>query len=85
MVGERVPEKQHGAKPRFLGVFYIYLIYCRILQFVVYSNSPQTKGKVEACTQPRRVAAMSVVKRVAEEMDGTVGLFDQRCDALHHF
>ena len=25
------------------------------------------------CTQPRRVAAMSVAKRVAEEMDVTLG------------
>ena len=42
----------------------------RIPQFVVYSDLPQTKGKIVACTQPRRVAAMSVAKRVAEEMDG---------------
>ena len=26
-----------------------------------------------ACTQPRRVAAMSIAKRVAEEMDVTLG------------
>lgn len=37
----------------------------RIPQFVVYSDLPHTKGKIVACTQPRRVAAMSVAKRVA--------------------
>lgn len=35
-----------------------------------YSDPPHTKGKIVACTQPRRVPAMSVAKRVAEEMDG---------------
>lgn len=45
----------------------------QIPQFVVYSDLPQTKGKVVACTQPRRVAAMSVAKRVAEEMDVSLG------------
>lgn len=42
----------------------------RIPQFVAYSDLPHTKGKMIACTQPRRVAAMSVAKRVADEMDG---------------
>jgi pre-mRNA-splicing factor ATP-dependent RNA helicase DHX15/PRP43 len=46
------------------------LYYPRIPQFVVYSDMPQTKKKLVACTQPRRVAAMSVAKRVADEMDG---------------
>jgi HrpA-like RNA helicase len=31
------------------------------------------KGKSIACTQPRRVAAMSVAKRVSEEMDVALG------------
>eukprot|EP01054_Gregarina_sp_Poly1_P011034 Gregarina_sp_Poly_1__11033@NODE_881_length_5877_cov_60_743029_g630_i0_p1_GENE_NODE_881_length_5877_cov_60_743029_g630_i0NODE_881_length_5877_cov_60_743029_g630_i0_p1_ORF_typecomplete_len739_score124_15Flavi_DEAD/PF07652_14/9_8e31HA2/PF04408_23/5_4e29OB_NTP_bind/PF07717_16/3_1e19DEAD/PF00270_29/3_4e16DEAD/PF00270_29/1_4e02Helicase_C/PF00271_31/2_6e12AAA_22/PF13401_6/4_5e11AAA_19/PF13245_6/1_4e09SRP54/PF00448_22/5_4e07SRP54/PF00448_22/3_2e03ResIII/PF04851_15/5_7e07Herpes_ori_bp/PF02399_15/9_2e06AA len=31
------------------------------------------KGKCIACTQPRRVAAMSVARRVADEMDVTLG------------
>ncbi|KAF8465792.1 P-loop containing nucleoside triphosphate hydrolase protein [Russula ochroleuca] len=45
----------------------------QIPQFVVYSDMPQTKKKLIACTQPRRVAAMSVAKRVADEMDVTLG------------
>ena len=39
-------------------------------QFVVYLDLPHTKGKIVACTQLRRVAAISVAKPVAEEMDG---------------
>lgn len=31
------------------------------------------RRKCIACTQPRRVAAMSVAKRVAEEMDVKLG------------
>lgn len=42
----------------------------RIPQFVAYTDIPHVRGKMIACTQPRRVAAMSVAKRVAEEMDG---------------
>ena len=42
----------------------------RIPQFVCYSDLPHARGKIVACTQPRRVAAMSVAKRVADEMDG---------------
>ncbi|KZO97381.1 P-loop containing nucleoside triphosphate hydrolase protein [Calocera viscosa TUFC12733] len=45
----------------------------RIPQFVAFSDLPQTKGKMIACTQPRRVAAMSVAKRVADEMDVQLG------------
>ncbi|KAH9059630.1 P-loop containing nucleoside triphosphate hydrolase protein [Lactarius vividus] len=45
----------------------------QIPQFVVYSDMPQTKNKIVACTQPRRVAAMSVAKRVADEMDVQLG------------
>ncbi|PPQ73730.1 hypothetical protein CVT26_011885 [Gymnopilus dilepis] len=45
----------------------------QIPQFVAYSDLPHTKGKLVACTQPRRVAAMSVAKRVADEMDVQLG------------
>jgi pre-mRNA-splicing factor ATP-dependent RNA helicase DHX15/PRP43 len=31
------------------------------------------KNKMIACTQPRRVAAMSIAKRVADEMDVQLG------------
>ncbi|KAF8193767.1 P-loop containing nucleoside triphosphate hydrolase protein [Pholiota molesta] len=45
----------------------------QIPQFVAFSDLPHTKGKMVACTQPRRVAAMSVAKRVADEMDVSLG------------
>ncbi|KAI0791339.1 P-loop containing nucleoside triphosphate hydrolase protein [Abortiporus biennis] len=45
----------------------------QIPQFVCYTDLPHTKGKLVACTQPRRVAAMSVAKRVADEMDVSLG------------
>ncbi|KAL0567041.1 DEAH-box ATP-dependent RNA helicase prp43, partial [Marasmius crinis-equi] len=45
----------------------------QIPQFVAFSDLPHTKGKLVACTQPRRVAAMSVAKRVADEMDVELG------------
>lgn len=45
----------------------------QIPQFVCYSDLPHARGKLVACTQPRRVAAMSVAKRVADEMDVTLG------------
>ncbi|KIK54777.1 hypothetical protein GYMLUDRAFT_87933 [Collybiopsis luxurians FD-317 M1] len=45
----------------------------QIPQFVAYSDLPHTKGKIVACTQPRRVAAMSVARRVADEMDVQLG------------
>ncbi|PCH34705.1 nucleoside triphosphate hydrolase protein [Wolfiporia cocos MD-104 SS10] len=45
----------------------------QIPQFVCYSDLPHTKGRLVACTQPRRVAAMSVAKRVADELDVPLG------------
>ena len=45
----------------------------QIPQFVCYSDLPHQRGKMVACTQPRRVAAMSVAKRVADEMDVQLG------------
>lgn len=45
----------------------------QIPQFVLFDDLPQLQGKMVACTQPRRVAAMSVAKRVADEMDVSLG------------
>eukprot|EP01125_Pyxidicula_operculata_P017449 TRINITY_DN610_c2_g1_i1.p2 TRINITY_DN610_c2_g1~~TRINITY_DN610_c2_g1_i1.p2 ORF type:complete len:707 (+),score=155.78 TRINITY_DN610_c2_g1_i1:38-2158(+) len=44
----------------------------QIPQFVLESGLIEDK-KLVACTQPRRVAAMSVAKRVADEMDVVLG------------
>ncbi|RLV93831.1 Pre-mRNA-splicing factor ATP-dependent RNA helicase PRP43 [Spathaspora sp. JA1] len=45
----------------------------QIPQFVLYDEMPHLTGKQVACTQPRRVAAMSVAARVADEMDVKLG------------
>ncbi|CAG8451353.1 6552_t:CDS:10 [Paraglomus occultum] len=45
----------------------------QIPQFLVYDELPHLKKKQIACTQPRRVAAMSVAQRVADEMDVKLG------------
>ncbi|EAU85197.2 ATP-dependent RNA helicase Prp43 [Coprinopsis cinerea okayama7 len=45
----------------------------QIPQFIAYTDLPHLHGKVVGCTQPRRVAAMSVAQRVAEEMDVKLG------------
>lgn len=45
----------------------------QIPQFVLFDDLPHLQGKMVACTQPRRVAAMSVAQRVAQEMDVTLG------------
>lgn len=45
----------------------------QIPQFVCFNDLPKLKGRMVACTQPRRVAAMSVAKRVADEMDVQLG------------
>ncbi|KAG5418159.1 PRP43 [Candida metapsilosis] len=45
----------------------------QIPQFVLYDEMPHLTGKQVACTQPRRVAAMSVAQRVSDEMDVKLG------------
>ena len=44
----------------------------QIPQWLVEISQQNQKRRV-ACTQPRRVAAMSVAQRVSEEMDVTLG------------
>ena len=45
----------------------------QIPQFVLFDDLPQAQHKLIACTQPRRVAAMSVAQRVANELDVNLG------------
>ncbi|KAJ2237393.1 DEAH-box ATP-dependent RNA helicase prp43 [Coemansia sp. RSA 485] len=45
----------------------------QIPQYMLMDLLPHTEGKMIACTQPRRVAAMSVAQRVSEEMDVKLG------------
>lgn len=44
----------------------------QIPQFICEAGYTRDRKKI-ACTQPRRVAAMSVARRVAEEMDVGLG------------
>ena len=46
--------------------------FSQIPQWLVETSQQNQKRRV-ACTQPRRVAAMSVAQRVADEMDVTLG------------
>ncbi|RKP34082.1 P-loop containing nucleoside triphosphate hydrolase protein [Dimargaris cristalligena] len=45
----------------------------QVPQFLLYDELPHLKNKMVACTQPRRVAAMSVAQRVADELDVQLG------------
>ncbi|ERS96605.1 pre-mRNA-splicing factor ATP-dependent RNA helicase DHX15/PRP43 [Sporothrix schenckii 1099-18] len=45
----------------------------QIPQYILYDDMPQLNRKMVACTQPRRVAAMSVAQRVADELDVKLG------------
>ncbi|OAA57477.1 pre-mRNA splicing factor RNA helicase [Niveomyces insectorum RCEF 264] len=45
----------------------------QIPQYILYDDMPQFRRKMIACTQPRRVAAMSVAQRVADELDVELG------------
>ena len=74
----------HAQRQEFLNIFHSTQIMVfvgetgsgkttQIPQFVLYDDLPHLKGTQVACTQPRRVAAMSVAARVADEMDVSLG------------
>lgn len=74
----------HAQRDEFLSIFHSSQIMVfvgetgsgkttQIPQFVLYDDMPHLSGKMVACTQPRRVAAMSVASRVADEMDVVLG------------
>jgi pre-mRNA-splicing factor ATP-dependent RNA helicase DHX15/PRP43 len=44
-----------------------------VLEAAELESSDRRRKMMIGCTQPRRVAAMSVSRRVAEEMDVTIG------------
>lgn len=44
-----------------------------VLEAIEVESADKRKKFMVGCTQPRRVAAMSVSRRVAEEMDVTIG------------
>jgi len=57
-----------------MSIFYSKKIFVQIPQCCVeYASKLVGKRKGVACTQPRRVAAMSVAARVADEMDVQLG------------
>ncbi|EJD36031.1 pre-mRNA-splicing factor ATP-dependent RNA helicase PRP43 [Auricularia subglabra TFB-10046 SS5] len=45
----------------------------QIPQLVAYSDLPHRNGKCIACTQPFRVATLSAAKRIADELDVSLG------------
>lgn len=70
MITSRRCKESRGTNSELTGLGFF-----RIPQYVAYADLPhlRTPGLQVACTQPRRVAAMSVAKRVADEMDVTLG------------
>jgi pre-mRNA-splicing factor ATP-dependent RNA helicase DHX15/PRP43 len=62
-----------GSKQELTTTWLHQSILFRIPQFLLYDEQPQLKNMQIACTQPRRVAAMSVAKRVADELDVVLG------------
>lgn len=55
------------------SIVYVTQIPQFVLEAVELESMDKRKKYLVGCTQPRRVAAMSVSRRVAEEMDVTIG------------